>query len=305
MEMKGFKGGFLVITAAVFWGLLGGMANFMKNYGISAYEIAFIRLFFGSLLLGIYLISRDPAAFKVSKKNLFMCVIMGFVSQGLFNIFYFNSIIKLGITAGVIMLYTAPAFTLVFSRIFLGTKLSRRRVGAIVVTFTGAVLTVSGGQKIGVTLDAAGIAAGVLSGATYGILPVFNKVVSSKARNNTVMFYSFITGALVVAPLANLRELSHIVTGDMKVFMMAVGLGLFPTIVSHFLFLEASKLIEAFKISILANFEVVVAVTLACTLYGDELGAVRVAGIILVISGTLIPSIGEKGSLLKVKKRRI
>ena len=300
MKERELKGYFCVLLAAFFWGLLGIMARFAGRYGLGAYETSFMRLFFGVTILGGGMAIGKPGAFRIDRKGLLFCVVVGIISQGLFNIFYFTSIIELGITAGVIMLYTSPAFTLIFSKIFLGVPLTRIKIFAIGVTFTGSILTVSGG-RFDMSYSIIGIAAGFMAGATYGILPVFNSMISSKLEAVTIMCYSFLAGLLVVTPFTDLGQIYTSLLLDYRVILVGLALGFLPTVASHFVFLEASKRISTFEISILANFEVVVAATTAYLIYSEPLGAVRVAGIILVISGALLPEMYKK-NLKRPKK---
>lgn len=300
MRERELRGYLCVLMAAFFWGLLGIMANLARSYGLGAYETSFMRLFFGMVILGGGMLLGKPQTFRVSRGGLLFCGIIGVISQGLFNIFYFTSIIELGITAGVIMLYTSPAFTLIFSRIFQGTPLTREKLLAIGVTFTGSILTVSGGS-FNINYSLIGIVAGFMAGATYGILPVFNKMISSKVEVITVMYYSFLAGLLVVTPLADVGRIYTSILSDYRVLLLGAALGFLPTVASHFAFLEASKRLGSFEMSILANFEVVVAAATAYLIYSEPLGGVRVAGILLVISGTLIPRLYKK-NLKRAKK---
>lgn len=300
MKERELRGYLCVLLAAFFWGLLGIMANFARSYGLGAYETSFMRLFFGAAILGGGMLIGKPGTFRVGRRALLFCLIIGVISQGLFNIFYFTSIIELGITAGVIMLYTSPAFTLIFSRVFLGAPLSKIKIFAIGVTFTGSILTVSGG-RFDMNYSMIGIIAGFLAGATYGILPVFNSMVSSKVEAVTIMYYSFLAGLMVVTPFTDLGRIYTSLLMDYRVVVLGVALGFLPTVASHFAFLEASKRLETFEISILANFEVVVAATTAYLIYSEPLGGARIAGIILVISGALLPEVYKK-NLKRPKK---
>jgi len=301
MRERDFKAYLYVLLAAFFWGLLGVMVSFIGKFGLGAYEASFLRLFFGVIILGGGMVMKAPGAFRLGRKELLLCLILGVVSQGLFNIFYFTSIIKLGITAGVIMLYTSPAFTLIFSKLILGTPLTKIKLIAIGVTFTGSILTVSGG-KFGMNYSIVGITVGFLAGASYGLLPVFNKVISSRIRAVTIMYYSFLAGLLVVTPFTDIGKIYASFFTDYRVVLMGISLGFFPTIASHFAFLEASKRLETFEISIMANFEVVVAATTAYFIYSEPMGIVRIAGVVLVISGALLPEVINKKNLKRPKK---
>lgn len=301
MRLKEFRGVIFVLLAATLWGGLGPITNFMSGYRLSAYDIALVRLGVGAHLLGGVIMVRGGGQFRIGLRGLVFCGIIGLISQGLFNIFFFNAVIRIGITAGVVMLYTSPAFALIFTRIFRRSRLTFLKITAILLTFTGSYLTVTGGRGLSMNMDLLGIVMGLLAGATYGALPVFNSFISGREDNLTIMFYSFAAGALVVLPFAEPRSIVREMVAAPELLGAGVVLGLLPTIVSHFVFLEAGKVLEAFKVSLLANFEVVVAASLAYWIFNENLGGVKIAGIILVITGSVIPNIPflEKKTLEK------
>ncbi|WP_319371566.1 EamA family transporter [uncultured Ilyobacter sp.] len=288
------KGYILVFLAAFFWGTLGILVKYMENKGFAVYDIAFLRSFFGLSILSIFIFFRDRKKTVIDKKGFISCSLIGLINQGFFNIFYFSAIIKTGMTTGVILLYTAPSFALIFSRILLGDRFTKEKFLAMIMAFTGCFFVVTGGSFSEVRIDTLGVFMGIAAGATYGILPVFNKKVFDKYHFLTIMFYSFLSGTITLSFFADLTRIIEIFKINNFTIFMGVLLGFFPTLVSHLCFLNATRYIEAFKISITANFEVIIVAVTAYLIYGEKLSKTKFLGMVLVMGATVIPQILNK-----------
>lgn len=284
----------LVILAGVFWGSLGIVVTYLKDAGFNSYEIAFFRLFFATVLMFIYIFFNDRKKFIISRKKLIFCLLVGIISQGLFNLFYFGSIVRVGITTGVILLYTAPIFTMLFARVFNGTVLTKINIISIVLCFTGCFFIVTNGSINNFVGDTVGIILGILAGMSYGILPIFNKNLPEGIDPYTLMFYSFLAGVLVISSQINPVESLGTLMQDKSMVILGLGFGFFPTILSHLFFLKAIKYLDPIRVSVVANFEVMVASCLGFFVYGEELGVIKIIGMVLIIIASTLPSLKRK-----------
>ena len=286
-----------VILAATFWGTLGIVVTYLKDAGFNSYEISFFRLFFAAILMLIYIFFSDRQKFKISGKKLMFCLLVGVISQGLFNLFYFGSIVRVGITTGVILLYTAPIFTMLFARIFNGIKLSKQNIASIILCFTGCFFIVTNGSIYHFNGDIVGVILGILAAMSYGILPIFNKNLPEGIDPYTLMFYSFLAGVLVIVPQINPQESLKNLFQDKSMILLGLGFAFFPTILSHLFFIKAIKYLDPIRVSIIANFEVIVASCVGFFIYGEELGIIKIIGMIFIIAASTLPSIRKKRSM--------
>lgn len=297
------KGYFYVGISAFFWGTLGLIATIMKERGFSSFDIAFMRLFFGIFLLFFMICFSDKRKFNIDRKTLLFCLLMGVINQGFFNIFYFSSVIRVGITTGVVLLYTSPVFTMIFSRIINKEKLTIKKIISIIMAFTGCLLTVTGRNFQNFQGDIIGIIYGISAGICYGILPVFNSRVVDKYHTDTIMFYSFFSGVLVILPFIHISQMLVIFLENRETIFIGVGLGFFPTILSHLFFIRSLKYLEPVKVSIAANFEVVVAALTSLLIYHEKLEGLKLLGIILVIGASIFPNLFPLNNLIGRTKK--
>ena len=108
---------YIFITGCL-WGLIGTFVKILEMSGSSATYSAFLRMFFGCFILGIYcLIKEGYRVFKISKRTLFFCVMLGVFSQGIYNLTYNLAIERIGVSYSAILLNVRarPCF---WSRVF-------------------------------------------------------------------------------------------------------------------------------------------------------------------------------------------
>lgn len=116
------KGYLLAITAGIIWGTLGLGTLILSNFKLNSSEIAFIRMSFAFVLGIIYIFftKKDKLKPKYFNKGVILEIILsGVMSQGLLNILYANSVIRVGTITGIMLLATGPLFTILLSKIFL------------------------------------------------------------------------------------------------------------------------------------------------------------------------------------------
>jgi drug/metabolite transporter (DMT)-like permease len=111
------KGYLLIILAGVLYGGVTFGGQVFVNAGLSLYEISAFTLMFGLLLLPFVLFKKE-CRFKKSMIGFFLG--LGFFG-GLLRLSQFGAIVLgVPVAIAVLLLYTQPFWTVVFSRLFLG-----------------------------------------------------------------------------------------------------------------------------------------------------------------------------------------
>ncbi len=197
---SGDNTGYLMIFAAgCLWGSIGIFVNLMSSVGAGTSLTAFMRLFMGSLILiPIMLHKGGLGMFKIDIKGLIQCLLLGILSQALFNYCYITSIGSVGVATASILLYTAPVFVTIMSKIFFKEHIGKIKVFALIINITGCFLMVTGGNFSNLQLSAAGIFFGVAAGFLYSLVTIIGKAASSDTHPFTIVFYSFLFGWLTI-----------------------------------------------------------------------------------------------------------
>jgi drug/metabolite transporter (DMT)-like permease len=231
MKNEQNKGYLMVLTAGTLWGTIGLFATILNNLGMEPFPVAFYRLLFASLLLMPVLLwqGKGFSLFRISRKGLISCLLVGIVSQGIYNLCYMNAIKLGGMATASVLLYTAPVFVALMSRIFFREPLSKNVLIAIAINICGCILTVTGGNFSEISLSVFGIVMGVLAGFTYGTLPVFSRLGADDEDPYTSAFYGLAFGA--VALFFMVRPWRPEVTGitDYRMVLALIGFGIIPS----------------------------------------------------------------------------
>lgn len=104
---------------------------------IPATELAFFETFFGLLFILPWILSTGKSAFKLTNPLLYICRAAA-ASLGI--ILWFTALSKMPIVQVVAFKYTAPIFSILGAKIFLGEKCGWARAIAIGTAFTGALM---------------------------------------------------------------------------------------------------------------------------------------------------------------------
>jgi drug/metabolite transporter (DMT)-like permease len=101
----------MVLCAGVLWGSIGFFVRKLSEIGVDTGLTAFMRIFCGWLILIPLLLVMSMKTgknyFRISKKGILQCLIMGIVTQAFFNLSYSGCINSVGVAMGSVLLYTA------------------------------------------------------------------------------------------------------------------------------------------------------------------------------------------------------
>lgn len=126
---KQYRNYVLVFVAGALWGTVGVFVKFMQSYGSTSNYTSFLRVLFGGIILVVLtLIKEGPKAFKLSKNTMISCVLLGVFTQGIFNLSYNSAINTAGMALASVLLYTAPVFTSIVSKLFLRKNSQGRNI---------------------------------------------------------------------------------------------------------------------------------------------------------------------------------
>lgn len=291
MKSEQNKGYLMILTTGMLWGTIGLFATILNNLGMEPLPVAFYRLLSASLLLIPVMIwqGRGLSLFRISKKGLMSCMLVGFISQALYNMCYMNAIEQGGMATASVLLYTSPIFVALMSRLFFKEPLGINVIVAIFINICGCVLTVTGGDFSEIGLSAFGIIMGVAAGFTYGTLPVFSRFGADREEPYTSAFYGQAFGALCL--FFFVRPWRPEVTGimDYRMVLALIGFGIVPSALAYIIYYNGlSKISETSIVPILASVETISASIIGLIVFHQTLSPVKVLGIALVFGSIII-----------------
>ncbi|MGH2348642.1 MAG: DMT family transporter [bacterium] len=281
------RGILLIATAAVLWGSLGVAGRFAFEAGLTPLAVAFYRAAIAFLVVAAWTVGGTPAALRIRRADLGLFALFGFISIAVFFFVYLYAVSKTTVATAAILLYTAPGWVLVLSRLLFMEPLTHSKLWAVMLTVLGCLLIVRGYDLPALRLTLSGIAAGLAAGATYALYSILGKTALRRYPPRVTLTYALGFGSIFLGLAAS-------ATGQLNAAALRAGwpvvayLGLVTTLLAQFLYLSGLRHIEAGRASLIATLEPVVAAMLGYILLRERLDLLQAAGGLAVLSGVLL-----------------
>lgn len=282
-----------VLTAAVLWGTSGVVFQWLGQAGGSAVSLGFWRAVLAAAAMLGWLALRDRASLRVDPRHLGFFAAFGLVSVAIFFVLYPLAIHLTSVAVAVVLLYTGPAWVILFGTLFLKEPWSWERLAALALTFVGVTL-VAQVQELSDTF--AGVAAGLGSGLTYASLTLLGRVAPPRYSPATITAYTLAMGALFLA-LPAAADPADLWAPWSTAFL--AGLTVYASLVTtagcFVLFTTGVRLLgDAGRASLLATVEPPVAALLGFLALGETLTGTQLGGGLLIVAAVLLLQFGER-----------
>lgn len=200
-DPKQMTGYLYVLAAAVLWSLIGPFSKICMEEGLAPLEVAFWRALLGGICFfaqtGICGGARIPV-----KHALFFCL-FGVLSISVFFSSLQISIQLSGAAMAMVLLYTAPAWVAVFSRILFHESFSSRKGIALGLALFGTALVCFSGGSLNAEPSVLGIVCGLISGLCYASHFPFYVWWQPRYSTATLYAYMLLGGALALFPFVD------------------------------------------------------------------------------------------------------
>ena len=279
-----------IFITGCLWGTIGLFVKLMEAQGSSSSYTSFLRLLFGFLSLAVLtMIFDSPRAFRIGRKTLLSCILLGIVCQGIFNILYSMSISMNGMSVGSVLLYTAPIFTSITSMLLFKEKLGPLKWLALLINVAGCALTATGGDFSAATLAPLGLLTGVGAGFTYAMTAVIGKIaMQEKESPFAVATYNLFFGCLFIA-IARRPWRSVAAPFNIRLLLLGFLFGLIATALAYGIYFSGlSRITETSRVPVVASIELVVATIIGVYAFSERMTIVKGIGILLVLLSILL-----------------
>lgn len=279
------KGYLLGALAAVSYGTNPLFAVPLYEAGLSVGSVLFYRYVVATAILGLVMLRRGNS-FRLAPRQVPLMLLQGVLfalsSVGLFEAYKYMDV---GIASS--MLFVEPVIIALILWVFYRQRVSFRTFAAIAISLTGMVLLANPGPGANVT--AIGVVFVMLSALSYSVYMVLiNKTSLRHLNGTTLTFYSLLFGIIVmIAKTGFLTQLQPVPLTPVCV-ASAVGLSVFPTIVSILTVAVAIQLVGSVAVSILGALEPVTGVIVGVCVFSEVLTFKAVAGIVLILMAVMV-----------------
>lgn len=254
--------------------------------GIGVNSVLFYRYFLAVIIYFIWLKFFKKASLKISRQEIiplfFLGIFFSLSSLTLFEAFHY---IEAGIACTILFIY--PVMVAIIMALFFKEKITKTVIFAILLTSIGIILLYKG--KPDTALSIKGILIVLTSALLYALYIVGVKNIKPvKVMNSArLSFYVMLFGLIVY--IINLKFCTTLqMLPNLKAWLFAIGLALFPTIISLETITIAIQLIGSTNTAILGALEPLTAIFFGILFFHEQLTLRISIGIILILFGVFL-----------------
>ncbi|WP_027964675.1 DMT family transporter [Halalkalibacillus halophilus] len=275
-----YTGVFLVILAAVCWGITGGIADILMNKGWDPIVISFYRGAIGFIVFFGWFIYRFKHNLMHSSRFYIWAVLAGVGVAGNFTL-YFLSIEASSVAVGATLMYTAPVFVLLFS-FLLGLEYSNWfKWGCIFFVLLGIVLLTGAYNPSDISVSFLGIAAGIGAGISYALFIFGFTNAAAIGKKQPTLVVAFFVFCVILFLFIDRGEAASVLTSsDLGWFIL---IGIIGSGVSFIIYIIGLRRTPPSTASMVAMVEPVTASLFGLLLLGDHLNLIQLMGMAIIL----------------------
>ena len=277
-----------IITAGLMWGCMGLFVRFMETEGLSSMDMVAMRAIITTVLMFLFILIYNRKLFKIKLKDIWIFLGTGICSIVFFNYCYFKAIMITSLSVAAILLYTSPAFVIVLSFILFREKITKYKIIALIMTFTGCVLVTGVLTDMG-SLTLQGILTGLGAGFGYALYSIFSRFAIRRGYETfTIIFYTFLFASIATVFMADIKTMGSVATKSVGMFAFCILFAVVSTVIPYLTYTIGLNYIENSKASIIVSIEPVVATLIGVFVYREALSVNGVIGIVLVLGALVL-----------------
>jgi drug/metabolite transporter (DMT)-like permease len=298
-------GAVLIVIAATSFGVLGPIARYANQAGVSSLSLVTWRAGVGAICVLLFLGVRAASGTRLWRpwrelpRRDRVFISLSAPTNAALNLAMFVAFVRIGIALALLIFYIYPALVALASTAWFGERLDRLRWAALGISMAGVVLVVAGAGDLG-QLDALGIAlAGTAAfaqmfyalAAHHGFRQVPGTQAAAVTMGGAAILYLVASAAIgrlpeIGQPLASTAALWPVLVAGV------VGAGL-----ATVCFIGGIRLLGAPRATILSTLEPVVGVALAAILFGSVPTPLQFIGGALIIAAGIVLQLRPSGEI--------
>jgi drug/metabolite transporter (DMT)-like permease len=258
---------------------------------IDAVTLLALRMLYSApIFLAMALFAQRRAKASISRKDWLGILWLGFVGYYLASLVDFMGLQYVTAALERLMLYLYPTIVVALSALFMGQRITRRIVIAIVLSYAGIVLVFGrelsfAGDTRELWLGGALVFASAFLYALYlvGVGPITMRVGSLRF----IALAMLASSAFVLIHFALTRPASAL-AAPMNIQVLSLAMAVFSTVLPTYLIAEAIKSLGANRTSLVGSLGPLFTIALGYWILGEPVRLIQLAGAALVLAGVTL-----------------
>ena len=261
------------------------------RYGVDAVTLLALRMIFALPFFVVIaaIEERRRGVVRPSRGQMYAIVGLGLIGYYFASLFDFIGLQYVSAGLERLILFLFPAFTVLISAIFLGRRIGRVEVMAMLLGYIGIAVAVH--QEVVLDGEHSLFGAVMVFGSTlaYATYLVGSGELIPKIGARRFMAYAMIVSSLaIIAQFVVTHDLSGLLQQPLPVYGYGIAMAVLSTVLPAFMLAGAIHRIGASQTSIIGGVGPVSTIVLAAIFLGESMNALQIAGAALVIAGVLL-----------------
>lgn len=286
-EQQNVLGLALAAFAAILWSFIGPLSKEALNYGVSPLETAFWRAFIGCACFS------GQAAFsgglRISLRHASIFFLFGWVGVGLLFGALQISIQLSGAATAMVLLYTAPAWVALSSRVFFREAISLQKIFAIGTALVGVALICFAGGSLSAVYSPLGIICGLLAGIAYASHFPFYAYWGTRYSTGTIYTYMLLGGTIFLLPFV-----SYLPNKASHIWAVLFALGFLTNYIAYVALAASLRRIRQIQAAVVGNIEPLFATLWVWMFFGENFTPTGWIGCSLVMMAVFLMTIKRR-----------
>jgi len=281
------RGFVFVLAAALLWASCAVVGKSLFPLGVTPGALVQARCTIGVVALGLALALYNRRLLAVPLRDLPVLALLGGVGLAAVQTCYFQSIRAIQVAAAILLQYSSTIIVLAVSVAFLGERLTRGKIAAILLAVTGCFL-VAGGYDVQLArLSGNGVAWGLAAAVAFAAYSLLGARLMRRISPLTVLFYALAFAAFSLNLVAPPFGFAPYLARDPLTAGKLVYVALFGTVAPFGLYFAGVKLVGAPRASVVAMAEPLFSALFAYAALGELFEAPQIAGGVLLIGAVI------------------
>lgn len=285
-RLRGSLTALAATTALAFTGIFIDLL--LNGHALQPLTLAFWRdLFIALALLGLLRVFQ-PAALRITRRDVPFFVVYGFLGLAVFNAAWTFSVAFNGAAVATVLAYSSPAFTVLLARLALREPLTARKWLAVALSLAGCVFVAEAHTPETWRVNPLGILLGLASGLAYAFFNLAGRWSAQRfASSWTVTAYGFLFAAGALA-LTQIGGAPLSLGTDWRGWGLLLFLALVPSLLGFGLYTLSLRDLPASVASLIAALEPVLTALIAVPVLGQWLKPVQWLGAGLIMGAVVL-----------------
>jgi drug/metabolite transporter (DMT)-like permease len=234
---------------------------------------------------------RGGGRARLTGRDHLAIILLGFVGYYAASFFDFLGLQYVSAGLGRLLLFLYPTIVVLLSAAFLGKRILRREVMALVLSYAGVALVLSTAldqPSADLPLGAALVFAGAVFYAVY--LVAGSQVIRRVGSVRFTAYAMMVASVFCIVQFLLLRPLSALDL-PMPVYLLMLAVAVVSTVIPSFMISEALRRIGANHVSLIGGLGPLVAIVLGYIGLDEAMTVLQFCGAALILAGVMIVSV--------------